>query len=89
MFVFVWFIISKWKMALRDTQGRCKPSTNCFRNKNTSTPLVKKNLAAPDIRLGDRGSLKLREKVIRLWVVAAYDQLSNSHNKIYSFVMTL
>ena len=31
MFVFVWFIFSKWKMALRDTQGRYKPSTNCFR----------------------------------------------------------
>ena len=31
MFVFAWFMFSKWEMALRE--GRCKPSTNCFRTR--------------------------------------------------------
>ena len=56
-------------MALRDTQGRCKPSTNCFRTRlhglnarmeadyENTYDSPRQDLAAPDIRLGDRGSL--------------------------------
>ena len=59
-------------MALRDTQGRCKPSTNCFKKRIhrlnarmeadyestcDSPSRQEQSSGTRDIRLGDRGSL--------------------------------